>query len=311
MSASVEPDAERPSQPPPEEWGERGIGRPWQIKFFRKLIRWFGRRPAYHIMYFVVFWYVLTMPAARRRTRYYLDRRFPGRSGRLRRFLDSYRLLCGFGRTMIDQFVLVVAGRGALRAECVNAEVLGKVFRDHAGFVLLNAHVGCWQVAMSYLDFAGREVSTVMIPPTADQPGGAELEAMPFKVIDPRRGLDSVLAMLQSLRRGEILGLMGDRVFGPEEGTVEASFLGGPIKLPFAPYRLAGAAGVPIAVIFSYKTGFDRYEIKLARLIEVDPDAARRPQTCQPCAQQFADALEEFVRQRPWQFFNFYDLWQL
>ncbi len=294
-----------------ENWNQPNIGKPWQINFFRALIRLAGRRPAYHIMYIVVFWYVLTSPAVRRRTRHYLDRRFPRRTGRCRRFFDSFRLIRVFGRTMIDRFAFVLTGHQSLRAECVNLPELRRVLAAHQGAVLLNAHVGCWQVAMSVLDLVETPASVVMIPPTVDQPGSEGLASgMPYRIIDPRRGLESVLEMMQSLRRGEILGLMGDRVFGSEESTVPATFLGGEIRLPFSPYRLAGAAKVPIIVLFSYKTGFNRYQIKLARVIDVPPNAARRPAAGQPYAQQFADALEEFVEQYPWQFFNFYDLWQ-
>ncbi len=293
-----------------DNWGERNIGKPWQIKFFRTMIRLGGRRAAYHIMYFVVLWYVLTVPAVRRRTRYYLDRRFPLRQGRIRRFFDSYRLVCVFGRSLIDRFVFAVSGNRSLRAECVNLSELQKVLTEHCGVVLLNAHVGCWQVAMSIMDLVEKPVSVVMIPPGPDQPGSEALVAdMPFQIIDPRHGLDSVLAMMQSLRRGEILGLMGDRVFGSEESTVRASFLGGEIRLPFSPYRLAGAAGAPIIVLFSYKTGFSRYQIKVARVIKVPSADARSPRSCEPYAQEFADALEEFVWEHPWQYFNFYDLW--
>ena len=41
------------------------------------------------------------------------------------------------------------------------------------------------------------------------------------------------------------------------------------------------------------------------------PKGAVTSESCRPCAQQFADALEEFVREHPWQFFNFYDLWDV
>lgn len=302
-SSSAEKQAE-------ESWGVRGVGRRWQMRFFRDLIRFFGRRPAYHIMYIAVFWYVLTIPEIRKRAGHYLNRRFPEHTGGLRRFFDTYRLVCNFGRMMIDRFAFAAFGRKELEVTSDNIEELKKVLDNKRGAVLINAHLGCWQVAMSILDFLQIPVSVVMIPPGDFESGSADLERdLPFQTIDPRRGFEGVLEMMQALQRGEILGMMGDRVFGARESTVTTNFLGEPIRLPFAPYRLAGAAGVPIIVLFSYKSDYRRYVIKVARIIEVERGKTASPTGCETYARQFAETLEEFVWEHPWQFFNFYDLW--
>jgi len=292
------------------EWKAAAAGRRWQLTFFRTLIRVAGRRPAYHIMYIVVFWYALFSKSIRRSTRPYLDRRFPEHANPLRKFWDSYRLLYTFGRTLIDRAAVALLGPQALDAVCLDGEDLCRQVDGAQSAVLVNAHAGVWQIAVSILGFLKKAVSIVMIPPDEGSPI-AEMarESMPFKIIDPRNGLDSVLDMMQSLNTGEILGLMGDRVFGDEESTVEATFLGDRILLPFSPYRLAGAAGAPILILLSAKVGYRKYEIRLVKTIHVDPKDAREPESCTKYAQQFADALEEFVHKYPFQFFNFYDMW--
>ena len=290
-------------------WSVQGVGKRWQLRFFHVLLRLGGRRPAYHIMYFVVLWYVIFVPAIRRRTRHYLRRRFPHVRSRLRRFWQSYRLVCTFGRSMIDRAALALLGPKALHAVCPDSEAIRDITADSDGAVLVNAHVGCWQVAMTTLGHLTRDVSLVMIPPEGLDPQALLKEAgQPYKVIDPRKGLESILEMMQALGRGEILGLMGDRVFGSAEGRTYATFVGDRIELPLSPYRLAGATGKPILVLFSHKVGFSRYQVRLARVIRVSEQAST-PEACMPYAQEFADALEAFVREQPWQFFNFYDIW--
>jgi len=291
-------------------WSVQGVGKRWQLSFFHTLIRLGGRRAAYHIMYVVVFWYVLFVPAIRRRTQPYLRRRFPGARGPLRRFWNSYRLVCTFGRTMIDRAAFTILGPNSLRASSPDEAAIRDAVPDGTGAVLINAHIGCWQVALT-IGFFEKQVSMVMFPPDTNSPQGRlPARGLPSKIIDPRNGLESVVEMLQSLKRGEILCVMGDRVFGSEESTVRATFLGGDIELPFSPYRLAGAAGVPIIALFSHKTAFSHYEVRLARVIHV-PQDARTPESCRPYAQEFADALEKFTQEHPWQFFNFYDLWHV
>src|SRR5580698_9254907 len=83
-------------------WAAQGIGKNWQQQFFYWLIRFLGKRPAYHISYIVTFWYVLFYPSIRLRCSFYLRRRFPEHRAHLRRFLDTYRLVRTFGVTLVD-----------------------------------------------------------------------------------------------------------------------------------------------------------------------------------------------------------------
>lgn len=290
-------------------WSVEGVGRRWQFRFFHLLILIGGLRPAYHIMYIVVLWYVLFVPDIRERTRHYLRRRFPDHSCPIRRFWDSYRLVFTFARSMIDRAAHALVGERVLRADCPDIAQMRALLAEHEGAVLLNGHIGCWQVAMSAISHVDRPVSIVMIPPEGGTPA-AELmdEDLPFDVIDPRRGTEGVMEMLEALRNGRILGLMGDRVFGVAEDTVKVGFLGGEIHVPFAPYRLAAVTGKPIMVLFSHKTRINHYRLRLATVIRVPP-GVREPADAVPYAQQFADALEVYVEDHPWQFFNFYDMW--
>ena len=294
-------------------WSASGVGSRWQIRFFRLLLRLGGKRPAYHIMYVVVLGYAVFSPAIRRRTRFYLSRRFPDRRRPWHCHWDSYRLLCEFGRCLLDRAALALLGDHALRASCPDEDALVGLRDGAEGIVLVNAHVGCWQVAMSCLHILAKPVALVMLPPEenlAHGPRPAEAPApRPFRIIDPREGLAAVVEMMQALKRGEIVGVMGDRIFGSAEKTVPARLLGGRIALPLSPYRLASATGVPIAVLLTHKTGFSTYEIRLARVIRVPPHLGAAPAAYEPYAQQFADALEAFAMDHPWQFFNFYDLW--
>ena len=292
-------------------WSARDVGKAWQLQFFRMCIRIGGRRAAYHMMYLVVFWYIVFSPEVRRRTRYYLDRRFPERRGRLRGYWDSYRLVCSFGQILIDQFSLALGGADIPEAVCTNEREMKAAAEKGSGAVLLVSHLGCWQIAMSALAFLDKPVSAVMMPQGEDAPVARMMSGrFPFSIIDPRNGMASVVEMMNALQEGRILTIMGDRVFGGPQSRVYTEFLGGKIALPLSPYRLAGAAGVPILVLHSARLDACRYEVTLARVIEVDKTAGRPLQDYEPFARQFAEEMEEFVKEYPWQFFNFFDLWE-
>ncbi len=291
---------------PAARWSQRGIGKNWQHRFFDGLIRIFGKRPAYHMAYIVTFWYVLLYPPVRKRCRYYLDRRFPTRQGKVRLFLDAYHLIREFGKTLVDITALRILGKRSMVDVCSDAERIVELCRRDKGFVLLSAHVGCWQVGLSNLSNLQKPVSLLMVP---DPKGQALLDRRAATVIDPRTGLAGVVAMTQALLRGEIVAIMGDRTFGEDHNTIEARLFGDKVFLPLSPYRLASATGVPIVVLLTLRTGMKTYELRLARVIEVPPGLGRSATQYACYAEQFIACLEEFAEEYPWQFFNFFDLW--
>jgi len=293
-------------QAPPAHWRQPGVGAGWQQRFINRFIRKFGKRPAYFICYLVTFWYVLFYPSIRKRTQFYLRRRFIDHRGFPRRFLDSYRLVRTFGTTLVDMAAFGILGEKSLAVSSPTHDEFLRLCSDKRGYVLLNAHVGCWQVAMSALGEYHKPVAVVMIPEPRTV---AMMDASVKRIIDPRSGLASIVEMTEVLLGGYILGMMGDRVFGDRQNIVEVSFLGDPAAMAVTPYRLASATGLPVVVMIAPKTGFSSYDIRIAKVIEVPPNLGRDAKSYSPYAQQFAMALEEFVQKYPWQFYNFYDIW--
>jgi predicted LPLAT superfamily acyltransferase len=287
------------------DWAEPGMGARWQQKFFHTLIRLGGKNRGYHMAAIVSAWYVLFYPSIRRRCRHYLKRRFPDHTGFFRRLLDTYRLVRTFATTLVDMIIPGILGPGALRAESPDRERLLALCSQPRGFVLLHAHVGCWQMGMSTLSHFPKRASIVMIPEART----VALFGDRATAIDPRTGLDGVMRMTEALLDGQIVAMMGDRAFGSEANTVAVNFLGAPASFPVAPYRLASAAGVPVVVMTVPKTARDAYAVRLSRIIDVPAGLGRQANVYAPYAQQFADCIAEFTLQWPWQYHNFYDLW--
>ncbi len=297
--------------PEQQEWAQRDAGTTWQLNFFRILIQLGGRQAAYHIMYLVVLWYILFNSEIRRRTRYYLDRRFPERKSHgLPAIWDSYRLVCSFGQVLIDQAALIIKKTDIPLAVCLDENELREAAAAQKGAILLVSHVGCWQIAMTAMGFLQKTVCAVMMPQGEDSPLARTIgKRLPVSIIDPRNGMESVVEMLQALRRGEILTIMGDRVFGGEHNRVSAGFLGDDITLPALPYSLAAASGAPILVLHAARIDSRRYEITLARVIETAGKRRRGNKDYSTPARIFTEAMEEFVGKHPWQFFNFFNMW--
>lgn len=177
---------------------------------------------------------------------------------------------------------------------------------------MVTAHVGCWQLAMSRLSAIGTRVNLLIHRDEGDldrhffEHGG---EKPPYRIVDPAGYLGGTLEMLQVLKNGELLCIMGDRIMGGEGSTVAVDFLGSPVRLPFSPYKLASATGAPVAVIFPYRDRSGEYTLHVAKIIRVPANLGRSANAYLPYAREFVAALELFVAENPYQFFNFYDMW--
>jgi predicted LPLAT superfamily acyltransferase len=299
---------------PPEsntESGGRRIGNALGHRIFYGLIRIAGRRSAYALLRCVVFYYVLLRPSLRQNASHYLRRRFPGHTP-VQRFLDSYRMSFELGKVLVDRAVMGIRGPGEFQISLRGKEQLQTLLAEGKGLVLVTAHVGCWQVAMATLGCLETPVSMLMRREDGevDRHYFEHSGESPFRIIDPTGFLGGTLEMMGVLKQGEVLCVMGDRVLGSAKNAVPVDFLGGQVWFPFSAIKLASSTGAPVVVMFTSKTGPDSYALELARVIRVPKDLGRSSAAAAPYVAEFAQSLEGFVEKHPYQFFNFFDLWQ-
>ena len=294
------------------KWSSRSIGSAFQHQIFYVLVRLGGRPLAYGVLYVVVFYYIFFRPSIRKRTEYYLSHRFPGKRN-VGRLFDSYRLSLQLGKVLVDRAIVGVLGPNRMETKLNGREKLSQLLLEGNGFVLLTAHVGCWQVAMSALHSLNVPVYMLLRREEGDvdrhyfEHAG---RSCPYRTIDPKGYLGGTLDMLQVLKEGHILCTMGDRVFGSERNTLCCDFLGGGVPFPYSAFKLASATGVPVVVLFSCKTGARTYELNVAEVIHVPKLRDRSGEVFRPYVAQFVEALESFAEKYPYQFFNFHDMWQ-
>lgn len=292
-------------------WADRSIGSRFQYAVFHRLIRIGGRRSAYLLLHVVVCFYMLFRPAVRRRSDHYLLKRFPA-NNLSRRFLSAYRLSLELGKVLVDKAVVGILGPDRMAVTFPKQDRLLSLLSEEKGIILLNAHVGCWQVALSALHFIDRPVR-MLIEQDADDVARHYYEhtdaPRPFEIIDPRGYLGGSLEMMNVLKKKEILCIMGDRVFGSLNNAVHVDFLGHRAPFPYSAFKIASATGAPIGVLFSHKTGPSSYELDLAAVIRVPGHLGRSKELFRPFVAQFVESLERFTQNHPYQFFNFYDMW--
>ena len=142
-------------------WSSRSLGSRFQHQCFYILIRLGGRRAAGVLLRVVVFWYVLFYRSVRRNADHYLRRRFPQHRG-LRRWFDCYRLCLTFGRILVDRAAAGILGPGEFDIRFDRKQDLLDLVAQDRGLIIILAHAGCWQVALSGMDFKQTTVNMLM-----------------------------------------------------------------------------------------------------------------------------------------------------
>jgi len=171
------------------------------------------------------------------------------------------------------------------------------------GFISLTAHVGNWELAGRLL--AGRAARTTHVVVTSDEAGAlarwVRRDGDGLRFV-PRSRPTISLELFAALRRGEVVAAQGDRALGTR-GDVLVPFFGSPAPFPLGPFLLARAVGAPVLAAFCVLDRGRRYTVKVAEPVTVsrgqEEDAVRG----------WVAVLEQVVRERPTQWFNFFDVW--
>lgn len=235
-----------------------------------------------------------------------------GRWGWWERQVRAYRTIHVFSWCLTERYERL----STRRPFTVNAEGLEhwrELNDSGAGFLLVTAHLGCWEVgSMLPSCQEARRVHVVReaeIDPAA-QKFFAELIRNQSNGLytthfaeDPHLGMD----LLDALREGEIVALQGDR---PRVGgrVEEMKLFGRPFLMPIGPAVLARAAGAPLLPVFVFRDGRRRYRCAIRPPIPV-PRTPDRNADVEQALQSLATELEWAISQRPYQWFCFRKLW--
>jgi predicted LPLAT superfamily acyltransferase/uncharacterized protein (DUF2062 family) len=285
-------------------------GSRWGLGFFRIVLKVGGIWPAYAALWFVVPYYMLFRPSLRRSMVPYLSRRFP-REGGLRRFARSAKWLMTFAKTLVEQGAVRVCGKDYFDVSVRNQAALLEIARSEQGIVLLMSHVGPWMVILHYLRIMQRRVHLMIV---------RELEGLPvlsvedpeesrrFNMIDTGKSMGGLVEATSALLKGDMVAIMGDRPWGGR--TVEARFLGESCRVLRTPYKLARATGSRLVMLLAHRIGYRKFEILWEDLSERAEDARLdEVEIADKQANAYLSHLEEFLKQQPYLWSDFFDFW--
>lgn len=292
-----------------EQTGKSTASR-WKHRFIYALISLGGRTLAYWFLYPLVFCYCVRGKYASK-SRAYITRRFAPKT-KWKFFKHTYLLNLTFARTLVDRAAMGILGSEEMAVDPDMRAQFSALIAQGKGILLLCAHVGCWQEAVNVLSFLNIPLHVLYYRNPKDNDklvSEHSGQKAPFTFINPAGPLGGVDEMMAALARGEAVCAMADRVFGNEKNAVEADFLGGKIRVPYSFYRIAAVTGAPIVTSFFPWQGKGKFSAWVFPPFYVEDSGAQKASYAR-YAQQVVDALAQFCIKYPYQFFNYYDLWE-
>ena len=294
--------------PTPPAWNRRAErGNTWLIALMIRIALGLGWRAGRTMLYPITAYYLLSAPAARRASARFLARARGRKAGPILQF----RHLLAFSTMLLDR-IFFLAGRIArfrLRPEGV--EQLTAALAAGRGVLLFGAHLGSFEALRAFGRAAPVRVRMLMY--RANIGGFTRL----MDALDPALAADAIpigtpetmLAVGEALRRGEIVGVLADRA--PEGGErILVPFLGAPAAFPTGPVRLAAATGAPVLLFFGLAIAPRRYDLIFEPFAErIVLPRAGRAEAVRKIVSCYADRLAAKVRAHPLQWFNFHEIW--
>ena len=290
----------------PNYGGRLGYG------IFQWTLRRMGVLPAYWLLAFVVPYYVLFRPSARRSARPYLRHRFPDR-GPVWLFFATIVYFYRFGQVLVDQGAMGILGPEKFEIEFPEEDMLREAAHGGRGLVLVTSHVGNWQTAMAHVGHLNVPVSFQFR--REEHTEGRHFfdlagRAGDFRLVSPEVFLGGMVELAAALRRGECVAVMGDRAFGAR--TAKTGFLGEPAPFPISAYHLAYVTEAEVVVFLTVRTGRLRYRLTCRRLGDTrNLTHGDRDATIRRLLEEYARVLERHVQKHPFMWFNFFDFWNV
>ena len=298
-----------PARDPARNWSAR---RERSNMLALKVMAWIalhlGRRVARWVLHPITLYFLLFAPSATTPSRRYLERVL----GRTPTLAERYRHLHAFASVVLDRVYFVRGAMHEFDLTITGGELVDATLAQGRGAFLLGAHVGSFEALHAVgASRPGMRVAMVMYPDNAAKIHRILHSVAPdFQLgIIPIGRAGSTLAIRDWLDAGGLAGLLGDRfVAGDGQRIVELPFLGTPARFSEGPLVLAQLLRRKVIFMVGLYRGGNRYDVRFEELADFS-HGPRGEAAVRAALQAYVARLESLVREAPFNWFNFHDVW--
>jgi KDO2-lipid IV(A) lauroyltransferase len=197
----------------------------------------------------------------------------------------------------------------------VGGDYMIEALRMEKGVICITPHLGNWEIGGLLFSFRGGELNVL----TLDE---RDLDTKSFREeMRKRRGIkniyinpkdDSPMAILdavKTLRRNEIVAMLGDRI--ETQKTMTFDFFGKKTPFPIGVAILAMATGAPVLPVFVVMERNRKYRGVIESPIYFNASSRDdREAVIRKGMESLIKKFEEYIEKYPDQWYNFYSYWE-
>jgi predicted LPLAT superfamily acyltransferase/glycosyltransferase involved in cell wall biosynthesis len=293
-------------------WSGKSRGGKFGNAFLIQITRLGGLPAAHFCLYFVVPYFYLFAPKARRASQEYWQQLRPEAGFWVRQGL-VLKHLHRFALVLLDR-VYFGFHSNAFTVRSHGAENILESVAQKKGVILVGAHVGGWELASGALKLQGRSHDFTAVQyeaegmTTTKVRGSDSYDPSKLSPFDLQSGPPPILKIREILASGKPVGMMVDRPFGNHVELVP--FFGKLAPFDSTPFRIASSCKASVVFTFGFRGEGNRYELYASKPEQYPMYASSaRDQEGYDGLRRFAHLLEEKMREFPEQWFNFFPFW--
>lgn len=268
-----------------------------------------GRSAGRAVLYLIAGYFVMFAPAGRAASRDYLSRVLQRRV----RWVDIYRHFFWFASTIHDRIYLLNQRFDLFEIEVYGEQLVQEALAEGPGLFLIGAHMGSFEAIRAL----GRRHSGLKVAMAMYEENARKINQM-LAAINPAAvqdvialgKIDSMLKINEHLNQGTIVGMLADRTLGGDVGF-PVTLLGGLASLPLGPFRMAAILRRPTFFMVGLYLGKNRYQIHFEKIADFSQTSSgQRQMEMRQAMTRYAELLEKYCRNAPYNWFNFFNFWQ-
>jgi len=279
-------------------------------RFFIFLLKYPGLRFSYFFLRFVVLYYVLFVPKARKPIYHYF--RHIHHFSKLKSARYIFKNFYLLGQTLLDKVAMMAGFNNKFTIDHIGEENLNAMASGEGG-IIIGAHVGNWEIAGQLLERLSTKVFIVMLEAEHEKIKALLDDVMTKKsmnIIPIKDDLSHIIAIKNALAEKSIVAIHGDR-FIEGSKTVTGSLLGRNAEFPYGPFFIAAKFNATVSFVGAVKETDTHYRFHSTKPKTYANSGGRKEidATVKRILNDYIKDVEQELQQHPEQWFNYYYFW--
>ena len=293
-------------------WQGKSRGGLFGYMFFVFIIKKLGISFAYFLLRIVALYFLLFSSKQKKAIREFYRRGFKYSASKS--YFAVYKNYCTFGEVLVDKIAVLSGMKHKYTFDFDGEENLRKLAEKKKGGILINSHVGNWEIAGQLLERIDVKINLLMF----DGEVAAIKKYMSdvlvnknIKIIAIKPDMTHVEQISSALHNGELIVIGGDRYMSGNK-VLTCNFMGYEADYPAGPFYLAGKFNVPVIFAFAMKESKRHYHFYATspKVMHEFNNPEKRQKVLNSFAQDFAAETEKMIKKYPLQWFNYYNFWK-